>query len=343
MGNACGGGSGNRRKTRSTEEGVDDLKCKACVNPVFDGLGIPMDRTCAFDALLKRMDRVSPKHLTSVNILSGLQRHRTWDLHLFFSDWPAPVTLECVTNLLNAFEAAANDWLANDSALFGSVKVRVFGFVFCAGVTTDASFDKSKYVTKGYPIVRDWTDASEASPWVTTSTSGVSTRNMYDPKLDLHTVKVIGNRTGTGATFHPPTWDAASYKHPEGCAGSQTRFWHGHGKWQAFAQRHYVRVSGVLEDPTRGTFGNNTKVLKHEIGHCFFLDDLYDASKYPTPFPNTVCPCHPRGHCLIHESESIMHKRSDKITPLDRAQLRHVWNACRARAVAATSASAPTP
>lgn len=321
MGNACGCGGGGKRK----KSGVDLSTCNSCENPVFQGLDISAERKCAFDALLKRMDAVSSNHRTSVSLLSGLQRHKTWDIYLFFSDWPGPVSAACVARLVRQFEEVANEWVSD--LRFGKVTVRPFGFVFCKGVETDATFDAAY---GKYPTVRGWTDQSEASPWVTSAAGGASTRNMYDPKLDLHTIKVVGNRTGTGATFHPETWD--SYRHPRQCVGFQTRFWHGHAEWKAFAHRHYVRVSKVLEDPLKGDFGRNLRVLRHEIGHCFFLDDLYDRTRYPTPLPNTVCPCHPSGHCVVQESDSIMHTGSEKITPLDRAQLRHVWNAWRARA-----------
>lgn len=294
-----------------------------CTDPTFRGLKIPPSRSCAFLATLKRMDELRLPHTTSVGILSGLNTQRTWDIYIFFSNWPSPVTSACVQRMMEQFQTSLDEWLSKLSGYNGftkqRVKVRIFGFVFRRGVSTDSSFER-RYGS--YPIVREWLDTSEVSPWIVSANR--PTTNMYDSKLDLHTIRVVGNRTQTGATFLPKQWD--SYKHPEGCMGYQTRFWHGADMWNATAQRHYLRVSGVLADTTSGDFGPYRKVLTHEMGHCFFLDDLYDIKKYPTPLPSAIC----SYDCQIRVNDSVMHG-GPVVTPFDHAQLRHVWDACRSR------------
>lgn len=316
MGNLFSGNSTNNR-------------CKECVDTTFRGLAIPAKRSCLYVATLKRMDELRLPYINSTSLLQGFHTHKTWDIYLFFSDWSGPVTAACVNRMMEQFRASFSEWLSKLKGYNGfttqTIRVRIFGFVFCSGVSTDATFDKAY---GQYPIVRDWMDKSEVSPWVVSANT--STQNMYKPDLDLHTIRVVGNRTQTGATFSPTKWDE-SYTHPEGCVGYQTRFWHGVASYKAVAQRHYLRVSKVLEDPTNGDFGANLKKLKHEMGHCFFLDDLYDTKKYPKPLPKATCTCDPNGHCTTREDETIMHG-GPVITPFDHAQLRHVWNASRALA-----------
>ena len=320
MGNACGGG-----KAKGEE-------CEVCSDPTFSGLRISASRSCTYAAVLRRMDDLRLPYVVSVSLLFGFVRYGTWDVYLFFSDWSSPVTAACVSRLMQQFRASLDEWLSKLKGYNGfprrRVRVRLFGFVFCTGVTTDATFDK-RYGK--YPIVREWTDPSERSPWMVTANT--TTRNMYEPSLDLHSVRVVGNRTETGATFHPERWE--DYKHPEGCVGYQTRFWHGEDSWNATAQRHYLRVSKVLTDPAKGEFGTNLHVLKHEMGHCFFLDDLYDKKKYPLPLPRAICSCEPNGGCTIQRDDTVMHG-AKSITPFDHAQLRHMWNASikRRRALA---------
>jgi len=294
--------------------------CEACDDPTFRGLKMG-SRSCAYAALLERMDELKLPHLTAASLLAGLNTQKTWDVYLFFPEWPGPVTAACVSRLMDQFRACCREWLSKLRGYNGfttqAIRVRIFGFVFCEGVETDATFDK-KY--GAYPIVRKWTDTSEASPWIISANT--PSRNMYDPKLDLHSIQVKGNRTTTGASFSPASWDG--YRHPEGCVGYQTRFWHGTKGWNATAQRHYLRVAGVLEDPATGDFGTRLNVLKHEMGHCFFLDDLYDKKKYPAPLPR--CNCDVAELCGVGPEDTIMHG-GPAITAFDHAQLRHVWNA----------------
>ena len=45
------------------------------------------------------------------------------------------------------------------------------------------------------------------------------------------------------------------------------------------AQRQYLKIGGVISD--YGTGANFNSVFTHEMGHCFFHDDIYDPIKYP--------------------------------------------------------------
>lgn len=269
------------------------------------------------------MDALRLPYYDSVSLLRGFNEHKTWDIYLFFSSWSGPVTSACVTRMMEQFRASHREWMSKLKGYNGfttqRIRVRLFGFVFCRGVHTDATFERT-FGT--YPTVRGWMDTSEVSPWIVSANT--TTRNMYHPDLDLHTIRVVGNRTQAGATFFPPLWN--DYRHPEGCGGYQTRFWNGTDVWSATAQRHYLRVSKVLTDPSKGEFGRNLRILKHEMGHCFFLDDLYDKKKYPAPLPNATCSCEPNANCTVNTDDTIMHGAL-VITPFDHAQLRHVWNA----------------
>ena len=308
---------------------AEEERCEVCADPTFVGLGIPSERSCAYAGILERMDELRLPYADTVSLLTGFRRRGTWDIYLVFSTWPGPVTAACVARLMEQFRESLREWTSNLRGYNGfprrSVRVRIFGFVFCRGVRTDATFD-ARY--GAYPIVRGWSDGtSEESPWIVTPTN-----DMYARELDLHEIRVVGNRTRPGVTFVPERWDDGAYRHPEGCVGYQTRFWHGVGRWNATAQRHYLRVDGVLTDPERGEFGAHLKVLTHEMGHCFFLDDLYDTRKYPVPPRREECSCEYacRG---VRADDTIMHG-APAITPFDHAQIRHVWNATRESALA---------
>ena len=199
--------------------------------------------------------------------------------------------------------------------------MHIFGFVFHRGVKTNASFDK-KYAA--YPTVRGWTDQGESSPWTLAFDDGTpfTPQNFYHPSVDMSRLVVTGNRTGTGATYNTPE-DWSTYKHPEGVTGFQTRYWQGGSAWNATAQQHYLRIAGVPTDYRTGDLGARYHVLQHEMGHCFFLDDLYDSTKYPQPLPR--CACSASGSpCLLKPDETVMFAAKG-LTALDHAMLRHVW------------------
>lgn len=271
-------------------------------------------------AHLDRMDALRLPYLTRRGLLLGFARTRTWSIYLQFSDWPMPVTAALVDRLVTQFRRACALWLQHLLGYEGfpnaGPDVRVFGFVFRKGVVLDPSF-LAKYGK--HPVVTDWTERGEASPWTLAHEDGraFTPQNFYRSDLDLSRLRVTGNRTGTGATYNTPTdWTASAYVHPEGLTGFQTRYWHGAKEWHAFAQQHYLRVGGVVINTRTGDFAERFHVLQHEMGHCFFLDDMYDTSKYPQPLPSCSCQLDP--------GDTIMY-RAKALTSFDHAMLRHVW------------------
>ena len=61
----------------------------------------------------------------------------------------------------------------------------------------------------------------------------------------------------------------------------------------------------------------------HEMGHCFFLDDMYDAKKYPKPLANCAC--------SLQRTDTIMFG-SAHVQPLDHAMLRRTWTVQQGKA-----------
>ena len=316
------------RSGRRLRETSSAPVCQECDRPVFrGGLAIPNHRKCAYAGVLDRMDALRLPYLTHRSLLSGFQANGTWDIHIHISDWPVPVTKACIDKLLSQFRKSVRGWLSGLKGYDGftrkDVKVRLFGVVLCGDVATDASFDASKYGNGTYPLVRRFVEAGERCPWTLAGNRTPVSSNWYHPDLDLHTVRATGNRTDLRGvtTCVPASWDG--FVHPEGCTGFQTRLWIGMKEYKAFAQRHYVRLSKVFSDPKSGDLGGNVLILQHEIGHCFFLDDLYDAGKYPPKPAKCVC-VHGEDACRVLTEESIM-KGGPKIAAFDHAQLRHGW------------------
>lgn len=267
-------------------------------------------------AYIRRMERLRIPYLTTPGLLVGFQVHGTWDIFLHFdTDWPAPVSAVVVRRLVGEFEACLRAWLSRLRGFAGfrsdAVRVRVFGFVFERGVSVDDTF-RSAYGR--HPQVTGWTSKGEKTPWTLSAQAApLRSQNLYSKSLHLHDVRVTGNRTDTSATFYPQDW--SSYVHPEGCRGFQTRYWHGSAH-AAFAQRHYLRVGGTVDDYSTGAMTHGRAVLLHEMGHCFFLDDMYDSTKYPRPL--RVC------GCSLQRGDTIMFG-STTLQPLDHAMLRRSW------------------
>ena len=103
--------------------------------------------------------------------------------------------------------------------------------------------------------------------------------------------------------FSPNTW--IDFTHPENINQFVTKFWH-KTSWDAVAQRQYLKIGGQIYDYVNGH--TNYRVFAHEMGHCFFLDDIYDPQKYP------------EGQSLV----SIMNL-SNSISDFDKFLLRLVW------------------
>jgi hypothetical protein len=295
-------------------------------NLYFKGLYPKEDRICSYLGYMKRMDTNNALYNDSISLLSGFYRHATWDIYIHFGRWPQKVTKSFVQNLLTEFRASKTEWLSKLKGYEGfplrKVEVRLFGIVLEEGVETDSSFDS--FFSK-YPVVRNWKkDGGEASPWKVSSTSmrDLPQNFMYLKKLDLHSLRVTGNKGG--ARYSPNDW--SSYTHPEGCKGFQTKLWIESGEWNATAQRHYLRLKGVISEASNGKLKNVERtVLKHEMGHNFFLDDMYDTKKYPRMLPSCNCPPSCPSSCSgIEKNDTIMFG-SPTITPMDHAMIRKVW------------------
>ena len=149
-----------------------------------------------------------------------------------------------------------------------------------------------------------------------------------------------------GALFSPSDPASAGYKHPRpGVDGYETRLWIGADAKDiprdsfGHAKRHYVRLHGFQDVTTGSLTIEGCAAMLHEVGHCFFLDDMYDTSKYPRPLP--AC-----GGCSLHFHESIMSMTKDNIAwyamrlkrghtnalrPLDHVMLRRSWQKQRAK------------
>lgn len=314
--NEPGGTKAQTKSQPSPGTQAQEKKRKAS-DPRFRGAKVEEAYEKRSIAFLNRMDAQKLPYLIRRGLLLGFVETKQWRIYLYFDDWPVPVTAKIVDNLLSQYRRALSLWM---QALLGfegypssAPKVKVFGFVFRRGAQTDQSFD-TKY--RKYPVVREWSETGESSPWKLQLANGTSfsPQNFYRKDVQMSDIRVVGNRTGTSATFYPKTWDG--YKHPEGINGFDTRYWHGSDEWNAVAQQHYLRVGGVVKDYAKGDFGSHFHVLQHEMGHCFFLDDMYDTTKYPRRMRSCGCSLDPQ--------DTIMHS-AKALTPFDAAMLRHVW------------------
>ena len=131
----------------------------------------------------------------------------------------------------------------------------------------------------------------------------------------------------TPPQFSPATW-TDDYVHPEGIRTFYTKFWQG-VRFNAVGQRHYLRIGGCVEDVRKGTLSTTDpysgfRVLLHEMGHCFFLDDLYDKAKYPdTLVEEGVAPLQPKDSTMYAAGGA------GTLQPMDHAMLRRTWDAQR--------------
>jgi len=301
-----------------TVETIDD--------PLFRGVS-SRDRA-RYRAYLAYMDNVRRlPHLTHPSLLLGMARRGVWTVYLHFSDWPVPVSATIVKALLAQMQSACTAWTKYVAGFEGfpkqKVRVKLFGIVLREGVKTTKSFDRTY---EAYPVVRNWKEDDEHSPWLIAHKGKAlpAKPNLYAANIDLSELTVVGNRSGTGASFSPESWKG--YRHPEGCTGFETKYWHG-SRWNAVAQRHYLRVGGAIEDPHTGKFGvRGDTVLRHEMGHCFFLDDLYDDKKYPRLLD---------GVHKLEPTDSIMF-HAGRLTSFDGVMLRHTWRVQKKRFATST-------
>lgn len=214
------------------------------------------------------------------NPLWSIAQTGNWVIYYHIESWEGPVLPEAISAMTLEYERIANQWLqllqAYDPQAPTSTQIKVFGFVFNEGVTLADSF----YDVYGdYPIVTEWTGTDEAAPWEVRFRNDQSPfdQNWYQI-VDFLTLTVVGNDPNAPDTvqFFPQTWD--DYTHPEGVDMFFTKFWH-KTEWDAVAQRQYLKLGGNITDYANGA--TNYTVFAHEMGHCFFHDDIYDPGKYP--------------------------------------------------------------
>lgn len=283
-------------------------RCEDLHPSLLADLSLRPSKACKVAALLKCMDENKLPYTHQVCLLDGFNLLGTWDICIFISNFPTRLHHTFVVSILKEFKDALDTWLTHlkgfESFRSESVKVRIFGFVLCRGVETDETFE-AHYAS--YPTVRNWKHDDERCPWDLDSNMG-KVESMYDPLLDLHSIRIISNKSSASARYHPPIWK--NFKHPEGCKGFQTRLWIGFKEWIAHAQRHYLRLSGII-DPN-SILEDRRFVLVHEMGHCLALDDMYDAQKYDP------------DKCPMKPDESIMF-RARALTTVDHIMLRHSW------------------
>ena len=221
---------------------------------------------------------VNLEHLK--NPLFSINKNGQWSIYYHVENWIGPVMGEAITNLTETYEDLANQWLNliadYDASAPTEVKILVFGFVFNEGVELDESFYE---IYGDYPIVTNWQSTNEESPWEIRfkNNNNIFNQNWYED-VDYTEMYVASNRTDVpeSVNYFPTLWD--DYIHPDGVDMFFTKFWH-KTNWDAVAQRQYLKVGGQIQNYATGTI--NTSVFGHEMGHCFFHDDIYDTGKYP--------------------------------------------------------------
>ena len=214
------------------------------------------------------------------NPLFSINKNGQWSIYYHVENWLGPVMGEAITNLTATYEDLANQWLNliadYDESAPPEVNIRVFGFVFNEGVELDESFYE---IYGDYPIVTNWQSTNEETPWEIRfkNNNDIFNQNWYED-VDYTEMYVAANRTDVpeSVNYFPILWDG--YIHPEGVNMFFTKFWH-KTNWDAVAQRQYLKVGGQIQNYATGTI--NTSVFGHEMGHCFFHDDIYDIVKYP--------------------------------------------------------------
>ena len=283
----------------------------ACYEPYFTGLDIPDSQKCLYAKNAERyIENLSGILYDWKNPMWTIQENGEWVIYYHIESWEGPVTDVAITNLTNEYHSLANQWIGGlsdfDPDVPQNMTVKVFGFVFNEGVEVDPSF----YNTYGnYPIVTNWQESNVKSPWQVVYRSDESEfdQSSWHPIDDFDLLKVIGNDVANypDATYSPSNWD--SYIHPEGVDMFYTKFGH-RTPWYAVAGREFLYLGGCITNYATGE--TLTDVFTHEMGHCFFHDDLYDNVKYP----------------CAEGLESIM-LNVNYISDFDRVIMRIVWEA----------------
>jgi len=288
------------------DENMDNICDNEPFEEFFIGMNLSQDLKDSFVINAIRFEEICHSNLYQLkNPLWTIYQTGTWPIYYHIESWNGAVNNIAIDNLTNQYEMIANDWLAGlnqfDPEAPDSVEIKVFGFVLNNGVNYNDDF-LSEYGE--YPIVTNYNLTNEESPWEIRyiETNETFNQNWYviADYLDLY---VYGNRTDINATFSPDNF--TNYNHPEGINQFVTKFWH-KINWDAVAQRQYLKIGGQISNYSTGDA--NYGVFAHEMGHCLFLDDIYDAEKYPD------------GQDLI----SIMNN-NNTISDFDRFLLRIVW------------------
>ena len=215
------------------------------------------------------------------NPLLEVFQTNTWPIYFHFEEYEGEITSQAINKIKNDYQSLLNDWLEglrlydpefpSEPAI-----VKIFGFVFNENIQIAQSF----YDDFGnYPIVSNYTLTNEESPWkiVHRNSEQDFDYNWYVIE-DFSSLKVQGNREDLSENiqFYPNDWE--NFEHPEGIDYFQTKFWY-KIPWDAVAQRQYLKMGGNILNHSTGETSLN--IFLHEMGHCFFLDDIYDRGKYP--------------------------------------------------------------
>ena len=202
-----------------------------------------------------------------------------WPIYFHIESWDGPVTAAAVVQMRSDYQKIANQWVDGiqtyDARFDRNVEVKLFGFVFNEGVTVDQSFNNAY---GAYPTVLNFSGTTERSPWEIRFRDGgqIFNQNWYSID-DFQKLVVVGNDgDNESANFSPADW--SSFEHPEGIDMFLTKFWH-KTSWDAVAQRQYLKLGGNVTNYALGY--TRYSVFAHEMGHTFFLDDIYSNSKYP--------------------------------------------------------------
>ncbi len=230
-----------------------------------------------------------------------------WPIYFHIESWDGPVTAVAINRMRADYQKIANEWItglrAYDPTFDRQVDVKLFGFVFNNGVLSDATFTDA---FGRYPQVRGFTGTNERSPWkVVFRNDGAEFNQNWYSLDDFSRVKVvgIGEDLGADVSYYPDDWE--SFQHPESLDHFLTKFWH-KVSWDAVAQRQYLKLGGNVTQYELGE--TRYSVFAHEMGHTFFLDDIYSIDKYPD------------GAAI----SSIMNN-SDSITEFDIFSMRIAW------------------
>ena len=291
------------------------LDCKLnCYEPYFINLDI--SDSCQFSNNAERFrENLSALLYDRRNPMWTINDNGQWVMYYHIESWEGPVTDVAINNLTSEYEMLANKWLEGltdfDAGAPENVTISVFGFVFNEGVEVAPSF----YDTYGnYPIVTNWQETSESAPWQVVYRSDESEFNQNWYQIDdFDSLKVIGNNSASypNAVFTPTDWE--SYVHPEEVDMFYTKFWH-KTTWDAVAQRQYLKIGGCITNYATGETLDD--VFSHEMGHCFFHDDLYDNIKYPCA----------QGLSSVMNSGSVF-ENGTWVTDFDKVIMRIVWEA----------------